>query len=366
MAVGRLPTPRMNGCPLPLKPPGDLSIQPARQLIGGISGLLIAWLIYSVSMSPTAAATEPPLPLARIADIPMGGRATRLDYASLDAKQHLLFIAHLGDSEVIVFDTQARRVVRRIPHVSRVHGVLAIPELGRVYASATGTNDIVVIDEKSLQIIDRIPGGTYPDGLAYAPDAHKVYVSDEHGGTDSVIDVRTDTRVATVDVGGVIGNTQYDAASRHVFISAETAGELVEVDPVTDTIVRRLPVPGARENHGLLIDAPSHRAFVACTGNDRLIVIDLRTGAALAELPVARDPDVLALDSQRARLYVAGESGEVSEFDVSRDPIERTGQSVLARHAHVVAVDPTSHEVYFPLPDVDGRPVLRIMRDKAQ
>jgi hypothetical protein len=77
------------------------------------------------------------LPLIQVADVPLGGRPTRLDYASLDPDRHLLFIAHLGDGEVIVFDTLAARVITRIPDVASVHGVLAIPELSRVYASAT-------------------------------------------------------------------------------------------------------------------------------------------------------------------------------------------------------------------------------------
>jgi YVTN family beta-propeller protein len=109
-----------------------------------------------------------------------------------------------------------------------------------------------------------MPGGVYPDGLAYAPDAHKVYISDEHGGTDTVIDVRTNAVVATVEIGGDIGNTQYDPASHHIFVNAQSAAELVEIDPATDTIVRWIAVPGARENHGLLIDSGQHRAFIAC------------------------------------------------------------------------------------------------------
>ncbi len=295
-------------------------------------------------------------------DVPLGGRATRLDYASVDAERQLLFIAHLGDGEVIVVDTRTHRLVKRIAHVSQVHGVLAVPELGRVYASATGTNEVVAIDEKSLEVIARMPGGTYPDGLAYSPETHKLYVSDEHGGIDTVFDVRSNTRVATVPIGGVVGNTQYDAGSHHVFINAQSSSELVEVDPRTDMIVRRLKVPGANGNHGLLIDSSSRRAFIACEGNDRLIVVDLRTGAALAQFPVAKDPDVLAFDAQRQRLYVAGESGEVSEFGISDGGVRKTGESFLARDAHVVAVQPATHEVYFPLMNVDGKPVLRIMQ----
>jgi nucleotidyltransferase AbiEii toxin of type IV toxin-antitoxin system len=205
-------------------------------------------------------------------------------------------------------------------------------------------------------------GGIYPDGLAYSPETHKVYISDEHGGTDTVIDVTTNTRVATVQIGGVIGNTQYDAFSHHMFINAQSAEELVEVDPTTDTVVRRIKVPGAEGNHGLLIDSASHRAFIACEGNDRLIVMDLRTGAAIAQFPVAKDPDVLAFDAQRQTLYVAGESGQVSEFAVTDGNVSKSGEAFLALNAHVVAVQPATHEIYFPLMNVDGKPVLRIMR----
>jgi DNA-binding beta-propeller fold protein YncE len=327
---------------------------------------LLAILFLGSGPGVAASALTPPLRLKTLMDIPLGGRATRLDYASVDAGRQLLFIAHLGDGEVIVVDTEAHRLLKRIANVSQVHGVLAIPELGRVYASATGTNEVVAIDEKSLAIIARMPGGTYPDGLAYSPETHKVYVSDERGGTDTVIDVLTNTRVATVQIGGVIGNTQYDAVSHHMFINAQSTSELVEVDPATDRIVRRIKVAGANGNHGLLIDSDSQRAFIACEGNDRLIVIDLRTGTAIGQFPVAKDPDVLAFDAQRQTLYVAGESGEVSEFTVSGATISKSGESFLAPNAHVVAVHPTTHEIYFPLMNVAGRPVLRIMRTATE
>jgi len=328
-----------------------------------LSSLSLAMLLsLALAGASSSSPPTPPLHLKILMDVPLGGRATRLDYASVDSDRNLLFIAHLGDGEVIVVDTDSHRLLKRIANVAQVHGVLAIPELGRVYASATGTNEVVAIDEKSLAIIARMPGGRYPDGLAFSPETHKVYVSDEHGGTDTVIDVATNTRVATVQIGGVIGNTQYDAASHHMFINAQSTSELVEVDPATDNIVRRIKVPGADGNHGLLIDSVSRRAFIACEGNDRLIVIDLRSGAALAQFPVAKDPDVLAFDAQRQKLYVAGESGEVSEFSVANGDISKTGESYLAPNAHVVAIQPATHEIYFPLKNVESKTVLRIMR----
>lgn len=72
-----------------------------------------------------------------------------------DAQRHHLFLAHLGDSAVLVFDTVQRKVIATIPDVSRVHGVLYVPQLDRVYASATGPNKVVAIDAKTFKIIAR-------------------------------------------------------------------------------------------------------------------------------------------------------------------------------------------------------------------
>lgn len=306
------------------------------------------------------------LPLKHVADIPLPGRATRLDYESYDPDRHLLFIAHLGDGEVIVFDTHSSRVVGRIPAVSSVHGVLAVPELSRVYASATGTDEVLAIDETTLKIVARMPGGHYPDGMAYAPEAHKLYVSDETGETETVIDVRSNRRVTTISLGGEVGNSQYDPMSHHIFVNAQGRHELVEIDPATDAIVARIDLPDARGNHGLLID-PTHRlAFIACQVDDKLLVLDMRSKQVIRSFSVGGDPDVLAFDPATSTLYVAGEAGIVSMFRVDGATVTRLGDGRVGANAHVVAVDAATHRAYFPLKDVGGRPVLRVMAPREQ
>ncbi|PMS14935.1 hypothetical protein C0Z18_29625 [Trinickia dabaoshanensis] len=315
------------------------------------------------SRAPSAADSGPShdLPLKHVADVVLPGGPTRLDYESLDPTRHLLFIAHLGDGDVIAFDVRSQRVVARIENVADVHGVLAVPALGRVYASATGSNEVVAIDDATMKIVARMPAGAYPDGMAYAPDEMKLYVSDETGATETVIDTRTNARIATVDLGGEAGNTQYDPVSRHVFVNVQTRNELAEIDPATDRIVRRIALRGGRHNHGLLIDDRDRFAFVGCDGDDKLLVLDMRSLRIVASLPVGKDPDVLAFDSRASVLYVAGESGTVSMFSVKPSGLTEMGSGRLAPNAHVVAVDEATHQVYFPLKNVDDRPVLRIM-----
>src|SRR5438477_3831759 len=120
----------------------------------------------SQAAEPTATKGTVSLPLKTVADVGLPGPTNRFDYQSYDPKSHLLFIAHLGASTVVVFNTETQKVVAEIPNITQVHGVLAVPELRRLYASATGTNEVVVIDEQTLKEISRVPGGVYPDGIA--------------------------------------------------------------------------------------------------------------------------------------------------------------------------------------------------------
>jgi len=328
---------------------------------------LVAVMALFVATPACSGASDPAsrLPLTTLADVPLPGRATRWDYASLDARNHHLFLAHLGDSAVVVFDTAKRKVMATVPDVSHVHGVLYVPQLDRVYASATGTNEVIAIDARTFKIIARTHAGDYPDGMAYAPDVHKLYVSDEHGETDTVIDVRSNSRVATIPLGGEVGNAQYDPTSKHIFANVQTRGQLMEIDPGTDKVISRIDLLGAKGNHGLYIDAASRLAFIACEDNATLLVLDLHTHHVLASFAVGGGPDVLAFDPSLGWLYVASESGVVSLFEVKGQNVRELGRAMLGPNAHVVAVDPDMHRAYFPLKDVQGHPVLRIMQPRS-
>ena len=84
------------------------------------------------------------LPLQILSDVPLTGGATRLDYQSLDSENGRLYIAHLGSDLMTVFDVNKQMIVGDVKDLKHVHGLLAVPELHRVYASATGTNELAV------------------------------------------------------------------------------------------------------------------------------------------------------------------------------------------------------------------------------
>jgi len=259
-------------------------------------------------------------------------------------------------------DTKTKTILATIGNVGHVHGTLAIPELNRVYASATATDEIVAIDASTLKIVARIPGGVYPDGIAYAPEAGKLYVSDENGNTVTVIDVRGNQRIATIELGGAVGNTQYDPVSKHIFVNVQGRRSLVEIDPDTDKVIDRIVLPGAEGNHGLLIAPGLRLALIACEGNDRLLVLDLNSRRIVANFGVGREPDVLGYDADLGQVYVASESGVLSIFKVKATGVTKIGEGFVGSNAHSLAIDPASHEIYLPLKDAGHHSAMRVMK----
>jgi YVTN family beta-propeller protein len=299
-------------------------------------------------------------PLKTVVDIPLPGPAVRFDYQTLDPSTGRLYIAHMNADHLVVFDTATRKVIANVGGFTRVHGVWAVPELARVYASVTGDHEVAAVDSQTLRTVAKIGPINYPDGIAYAPGPKRVFVSDEHGNTDAVIDAQTNNLIKKIELGGGAGNTVYEPKSGRILVAVHGKNDLVAIDPVKLEIVGRYPLPGLKEPHGIALDVAGQLAFIAGADNHTLAVVDLSSMKTLSTYPVGYDPDVLAFDPGLKVLYVSAESGEVWVYRANGKGLVPVGNFSMPS-AHTVCVDPKTHLVYFPLENVGGHPLLRIM-----
>jgi DNA-binding beta-propeller fold protein YncE len=299
--------------------------------------------------------------LKKIADVPLPGGTTRFDYASLDAAAGRLYFSHMGDGKLMVFDTKTEKLVTNLSGFPTMTGVLVLPSLKRVYCSVTKNHEVAVVDTDSLSVVARIPGGRFPDGLAFSPETKKLFVSDESGGVDTVIDTTTNKKIGSIPLGGEAGNTQYDPTSHLIYVAVQTKNQLVAIDPQSDKIVARYDLKKGKHPHGFYIDETANRAYISCQGDNQLIVFNLKSHQEEDVFPVMADPDVLAFDRELKLLYVACESGGVSLFKADHGTLAKIGDLDVGPNSHTVAVDSTTHKAYFPLKNVNGSPVLRVM-----
>lgn len=353
-----------------------------------VRGLLCAAVVNIVSAPGSSGAenqsSAPPSlgPLfSLVGDFLIGQATNRTDYESLDPAAHRLYIAKMGEGKLIVFDTERNRLLNELDGFPKVTGVLAVPELHRIYASvpgsgvvssilvglgmiglSSGNGEIVTLDSTNLEESARLAGGVFPDGIAYDPADRRIFISDEFGGAVIAIDAVHSRVLARIDTGGEAGNVQYDSVSARTYVAVQSRDELAVVDPTKLSIVARYRLEGCKHPHGLVVPPQGGIGYVACDDNDVLLVVDLATGKVLCQLPVAHDPDVMAIDRSASRLYVATESGNLSSFDLGnpRAPVD-LGNVFVGEGAHAVAVDSTTHRLYFALANVKGQAVLRVI-----
>ena len=299
--------------------------------------------------------------LRYITDIPLPGGTLRFDYQSIDEANRRLYISHMGANIVTVFDLNSRTVTKNMSDIPGPTGILAVPELNCVYISASRANEIYVFDSRSLKLTAKVPTGRFPDGIAFDPRERRVFVSDEFGKSVTVFDAMTNRVLKNIRMGGEVGNTHYDSLSGLVYSTVQTADELVAIDPSTLRIVARYRLPGCEGPHGFFIDTQDDYAFVTGEDNAAYVVFDLAKKRIIARGKVGAGPDVLAFDSESRDLYVASESGIVSAFQLERGTVTEIGEVYFAAHAHSVSVDEETRLVFFPLQDIGGRPVLRVM-----
>ena len=333
-------------------------------LVPKVAAIVVGALTLVFAAAPGGAQTHG-LPLEHVSDIRLPGRSNRFDYQSVDADGRRLYVAHLGDSTLEVIDLETLSVSVTVPRITDVHGVLAAPEIGRVFASATGTNELVTLDASTNQPIGRTSTGDFPDGIAYDSRDDLVLVSNKNAGSAAVLEGRDGRLVRTVQLGREVGNVAYDSASGLVYAAARPPDQLVAFDPTTGMITTRIPVSNCDGAHGIYVQPQTQVAFVACENNAKLVTIDLRRQRPVAVNTVGANPDVLAYDPGLERLYIAAESGIVSVFSTTGRRPHKLGQGHLADGAHSVAVDPVTHLVFFPLARDPHQPGLRIMKPRT-
>ncbi|HEU4733364.1 MAG TPA: YncE family protein [Kofleriaceae bacterium] len=338
-----------------------------RKLVVAVTILLGVASLAPIALAPAAPPTARALPLSFVADLALPGNASRFDYQWVDGPHRRLYIAHLGDSSLLVFDLDAQRVLHEVPHLPSIHGVIAAPAQHLVLATATGEKTLALIDDTTFRVKARVAAGEYPNGLAFDPASERVFVSNNSGRGVAVVDAKSARSLSGIDIGGGAGNTQWDADSGHIFAAVHGSPILVDIDPATAHVVGRIALRGLSTCHGLLVASTLRLAFAACRGGSpRLAVVDLGARRLTTTLPLPDGVDVLAFDPGLQRLYAASETGMVAVFAVAADrSISEIGRGLLGPNAHSVAVDPATHRVYFPLENVAGRPVLRVMEARV-
>jgi DNA-binding beta-propeller fold protein YncE len=190
----------------------------------------------------------------------------------------------------------------------RTHMIYVAPGGKRVYTTnvASGTVSILV---DSLMKSNPGPNGFTPpphrdwvqtlipvskgsEGFDVSPDGRQLWTAAADDGTIAIIDLAGKKLVATIDAKVTGANRlAFTPDGKRVLVSSLRTGDLFIFDVASRREIKRIST--GRGAAGILVDADGSRAFIGCTADNYVAVVDLKTMEVTGHIAI-RGADGLA------------------------------------------------------------------------
>ena len=190
----------------------------------------------------------------------------------------------------------------------RTHMIYVTPDGKKIYTTNISSGTVSIFVDTLIQ-----PGRTAPpnakprqewmhtivptargsEGFDVSPDGKELWTAASEDGTISIINLETKKPAAKIDAKVFGANRlKFTPDGKQVFISSLQTGELTILDTKSYSEIKRLKL--GRGAAGILMDADGSRAFVACSPDNYVAVVDLKTLEVTSHLDVGGVPDGLA------------------------------------------------------------------------
>ena len=138
-----------------------------------------------------------------------------------------------------------------------------------------------------------IPVGRGDEGFDVSPDGRELWTANAEDGTVSVVDIGAKKVVATIGAKVFSANRlKFTADGKRVLISSLNGADLVVMNAATRTEFKRIRIGHGAA--GILVQPDGSRAFIACTPDNYVAVLDLKTLEVTGRIDAGGEPDGLA------------------------------------------------------------------------
>src|SRR5271165_3150420 len=135
--------------------------------------------------------------------------------------------------------------------------------------------------------------GSGSEGFDVSPDRKEIWVANAGDGTVSIIDIATRrvTQTLEANVGGA-NRLKFTPNRKLALISSLRGADVTVIDSATRKTVQRIAVGHGAA--GIVMQPDGARAFVACSPDGYVAVIDLHSMKVVGRIEAGQDPDGLA------------------------------------------------------------------------
>lgn len=190
----------------------------------------------------------------------------------------------------------------------RTHMIYVTADGKKIYTTNVSSGTVSILVDTLIQPGKMAPPGAKPhedwvqivvptargsEGFDVSPDGSELWTASSEDGTISIIDLGEKKFKAKIDAKVLGANRlKFTPDGKFVFISSLQSGELTIYDARSHTEIKRLKIGHGAA--GILMDPDGSRAFVACSADNYVAIIDLKTLEVTKHLEVGGTPDGLA------------------------------------------------------------------------
>jgi DNA-binding beta-propeller fold protein YncE len=181
---------------------------------------------------------------------------------------------------------------------NRTHMLYVFDDLKRIVTSN--------VSSATMTIIDKGTGGRGPNGDwdetvvpvgrgAEGFDVHgkELWAANAQDGTISIVDLPAKKVTATIDANVKTANRlKFTPDGKLVFVSTLNGADLSIFDAATHQLKKKVPIGHGAA--GIEMQPDGSRAFVACTPDSYVVVVDLKSLEVTSHLDAGKNPDGMA------------------------------------------------------------------------
>ena len=190
----------------------------------------------------------------------------------------------------------------------RTHMIYVTPDGKRVYTTNINSGTVSILDYTLIMPPSFAPPNAKPredwtqtvievekgsEGFDVSPDGNELWTASADNGIISIIDLKTKKLTAKIDAKVVGANRlKITPDGKLAFIASLRTGILHIIDTKSRKEIKQIKL--GKGAAGILMDTDGSRAFVACSADNNIAVINLKTLEITSRFEVGGNPDGLA------------------------------------------------------------------------
>jgi len=195
---------------------------------------------------------------------------------------------------------------------NRTHMIYVASDLKRIVTTNVSSGTVSIIEQSAARVAAGFPAGPPAgdwnqtviavgggsEGFDVSPDSKEIWVANSQDGSISVIDFAQKKVIQSLpaNVRGA-NRLKFTPDGKLVFVSTLAGPDVVVFDAASRREAKRIPV--GRGGAGILMQPDGSRAFIACTPDNYVVAIDLKSLEITARIDAGTQPDGLAWAVQR-------------------------------------------------------------------